>query len=335
MAPMNLSVIIPTLNEATVLPRLLEDLQRQTGVTLDIIVADGGSSDDTVEQATRHRARTLIAPRGRAAQMNAGRREARSDHLLFLHADSRLPSPVLLSEALAALKAAGDKTAGHFGLRFERQQPGHDFFYRYVEGKTRSNRPHTINGDQGLLITADFFDALGGYDERLPYLEDQRISARIFDVGRWVLLPGELLTSARRFESEGHAERYALMALMMGAHAVGLDAFFTQASAVYRAQNETQKLNVESFAALVRKLIRAQGWRGWHTLYRGGRYVRENAWQLFYRRDRVRNDGRDSALRFHDRWFAPLVSNTFGNLLAMALLIGWLYCVLPLSDRKP
>lgn len=329
---MDLSVIIPTLNEANALPLLLQDLNQQTGVRLDVIVADGGSTDGTLDVAQH--ARVVMAARGRAAQMNAGRRHAKGEYLLFLHADSRLPTPRLLSDALATLKATGDRAAGHFGLRFERQRPGQDFFYRYVEGKTRSNRSYTINGDQGLLIRRDFFDALGGYDERLPFLEDQRLAARIFEAGRWILLPGDLVTSARRFESEGHAERYALMALMMGAHVVGLEEFFAHAPAVYRAQNETRKLNVESFAALVRSLIRAQGWRGWHTLYRGGRFVRENAWQLFYRRDLIRNDGLDSALRFHDRWFAPLVRNPFGNTLAMLLLLVWLYGVLPLWNRS-
>ena len=331
---MALSVIIPTLNEAPALPLLLRDLRQQTGVALEIIVADGGSNDGTAELAAAQGAAVVAAARGRATQMNAGRRQARFPYLLFLHADSRLSSPRLLSEALMALRAAGDTAAGHFGLRFERQQPGHDFFYRYVEGKTRSNRRYSINGDQGLMISGRFFDALGGYDERLPFLEDQRISARITEAGHWILLPGDLVTSARRFECEGHAERYALMALMMGAHAVGLYEFFVQAPAVYRTQNETQKLNVEAFASTVRALIRQQGWRGWRTLYRGGRFVRENAWQLFYRRDLVRNDGRDRALRFHDRWFAPLVRNPLGNSLAMLLLMAWLYLVLPLSDSQ-
>lgn len=331
---MTLSVIIPTFNEASALPLLLQDLRRQTGVALEIIVADGGSSDGTAALAAAQGAVVVTAARGRATQMNAARRRARFPYLLFLHADSRLPSPLLLSEALAMLRAAGDTAAGHFGLRFERQQPGHDFFYRYVEGKTRSNRRYSINGDQGLMISGRFFDALGGYDERLPFLEDQRISTSILERGRWIVLPGDLVTSARRFEHEGHAERYALMALMMGAHAVGLDEFFVQAPAVYRTQNETQKLNVEAFAGTVRALIRQQGWRGWRTLYRGGRFVRENAWQLFYRRDLIRNDGRERALRFHDRWFAPLVRNPLGDGLAMLLLMVWLYLVLPLSNRQ-
>lgn len=332
---MSLSVVIPTLNETAALPRLLADLRAQTGLTLEIIVADGGSTDATREHAARLGAKLIRAPRGRGAQMNAGAAAATYDSLLFLHADTRLESPTLLADAQHALRVAGDdRVAGHFPLRFARTQPGHEFLFRYAEGKTRSNRRYTINGDQGLLISRKYFSELGGYDTRLLFLEDQRFSTRIFATGRWLLLPGELVTSARRFESEGHAERYALMALMMGAYAVGLDEFFEQAPHAYRAQNETQKLNVEAFAALVRKLIRAKGWDGWRTLYRGGRFVRENAWQLFYRRDLIRNDGRDSALRFHDRWFASLVSNPLGNTLAMLLLVIWLYGVLPRTAKN-
>lgn len=330
---MHLSVIIPTLNEAASLPLLLQDLRRQTGVLLEIIVADGGSSDDTPALVAPP-ACLVRASRGRAAQMNAGAKAATADWLLFLHADSRLPSPTLLCDALHAMHRAPPRSAGHFPLRFERTQPGHDLFFRYAEGKTRLNRPYTINGDQGLLISRHHFRELGGYDERLPFLEDQRLSACIFDSGRWLLLPGELVTSARRFESEGHAPRYALMALMMGAHAVGLHEFFVDAPEIYRTQSETEKLNVEAFAQRIRSRIRAQGWGGWRILYRGGRFVRENAWQLFYRRDLIRNDGDDRSLRFYDRWLSPLLRNPLGNLIAMLLLMGWLYVVLPVSNPR-
>lgn len=327
---MILSVIIPALNEAEHLPGLLESLRAQSGVDLEIVVADGGSSDATVACARAAGATVVRSARGRGLQMNAGAAASRGERLLFLHADTRLDSPTLLRDAVGALTGTDDDAcAGHFPLRFLRTQPGHDLLYRYLEGKTRLNRPYTINGDQGLLISRRYFNRLGGYDTRLPFLEDQRLSARIFATGRWLVLPGALTTSARRFESEGHRERLAVMALMMGAHAVGLDDFFTRAPDVYRAQAETARLQIAAFAGLIRQLIREQGWAGWRTLYRGGRFVRENAWQVFYRCDRMRNDGRDTALRFHDRVFARLVANPVGDLLAMALLCGWLYAVLP------
>ncbi len=321
---MFLSIIIPTLNEAAALPLLLEDLWSQTGVTLEVIVADGGSHDSTPEDARKLGARIIAAPRGRGAQMNAGAAASTAPWLLFLHADSRLESPTLLRDALEALAAAGAKVAGHFPLWFSRRHPGHDFLFRYLEGKTRSNRPNTINGDQGLLISRKYFDELGGFDESLSFLEDQRISARIFATGRWILLPGELSTSARRFESEGHAERLTLMALLTGAGAAGFDAFLQSAPEAYRPQPQTQRLDPAPFARLARRLMRRHGLQGLRTLYRGGSFVRENAWQLFYRRDLLRGDGQWTALQFHDRWFAPAMNTAFGNALGMLLLWLWL-----------
>jgi rSAM/selenodomain-associated transferase 2 len=272
-----LSVIIPTLDEAGTLPALLADLHAQTGLVLQIIVADGGSRDGTPGLALAAGAQLQTSPRGRARQMNAGRRLATAAHLLFLHADSRLPDPQLLARALASLQACADpRVAGHFGLRFIRHQPGRERFYRFLEAKTRSQRPGTINGDQGLLLRASWFDQLGGFDESLPYLEDQHFAATVFRYGRWLLLPGELHTSARRFEQEGHGRRYALMGLMSAMHTLGLRAFFDAAPGIYVAQSETHELRLGPYLRLAARLIVTRP-RCWWPLLRLGL---ANAWQL-------------------------------------------------------
>src|SRR6266850_130022 len=87
-----IGVVIPTLNEAEFLPALLSDLG-QVVVPLDIVVADGGSTDRTLAVASTAGVGTIVAPRGRATQMNAGARAVAGRWLLFLHADSRLPPP--------------------------------------------------------------------------------------------------------------------------------------------------------------------------------------------------------------------------------------------------
>lgn len=335
---MELSVVIPTLNEAAVLPMLLGQLRRQQGVHCEIVVADGGSTDATLTLAQAAGARIVAAPRGRAAQMNAGAAAARGEHLLFLHADSELPAPTLLREALAALRtgvaAHGRTCAGHFALRFTRRAAGHALFYRYLEEKTALNRPGTINGDQGLLLRADFFRALGGFDERLPFLEDARIASRIFERGRWLLLPGLLHTSARRFEAEGAYRRYTLMSLIMGLHAAGADGFFARAPTVYAAQSETGRLRLGPYLALARAVVREGGWRrGGATLLRAGRYTRQNSWQLFFWLDallrRWLGAGRYPFLYFHDRVFRPLTSNVLADGLAALLIAAWFLGVLP------
>lgn len=326
-----LSVIIPALNEAASLPRLLAQLRAQAGVQLEIVVADGGSTDDTPQLAAT--ADVLVrAPRGRGAQMNAGARAARAEALLFLHADSELGHSRVLQQALAFWRPqAAKRSAGHFALRFTQAQPGHENFFRYLEAKTRLNRPGTINGDQGLLIRREYLDELGGFDESLPFLEDARIGAKISAGGHWLLLPGELGTSARRFESEGHAARYTLMALMMGLHAAGAEEFFTQAPQVYRAQPQAGPLALRPYLSLARAVIRRRGL--WKTLRAVGRYARENAWQCFLWRDVRRNDGRHRCLEFHDRHLARLLDHRPFDTLAALLLAIWFYLYLPIADR--
>ena len=110
--PPQLSIIIPTLNEAAHLPALLADLQQQQGLSLELIVGDGGSTDATARIADSFGARLVHSGRGRGRQMNAAARWARGEFLLFLHADSRLEEPLLLRTALTALQQA------------EREQPG-------------------------------------------------------------------------------------------------------------------------------------------------------------------------------------------------------------------
>jgi len=333
MSAPHLAVIIPTLDEADVLPDLLAQLQTQSGLTLEIVIADGGSSDATPALAIAAGARLVQAPRGRGTQMNAGARVAQAEFLLFLHADSELPDAGLLQGALAALRQEPDRRiAGHFALRFRRRQPGHELFYRYLEAKTRLNRNGTVNGDQGLLLHRRYFAELGGFDDSLPFLEDARIAAKISASGRWQLLPGELHTSARRFESEGHEARYTLMALMMGLHAAGAHEFFAQAPQVYRAQAQTEGLALRPLLALARSVLRQRGI--WKTLRAAGRYARGNGWQLFFWRDVRRNDGSRRCLKFYDRRLAAALDHPFFDTLMALLLALWFYLYLPLKVKR-
>jgi rSAM/selenodomain-associated transferase 2 len=309
------------------LPALLQDLSRQQQIALQIVVADGGSSDDTVAIARSAGVDVVASARGRGVQMNAGSRRASSDFLLFLHADSALPDPLLLAEALTTLREAiarrGDaNVAGHFPLRFADASPQHATFYRYVEGKTRLNRPFTINGDQGLLIARSFFDQLGGFDEGLAFLEDQRIAAQIFARGQWLLLPGSIVTSARRFETEGIAERYALMAVIMGLYAGGADDFFRAAPQIYRAP--TGRLDLRSQLEAIERYLRGLGFAPrWRLLLKIGGFVRDNAWQLAYRRDVLAQDDARSRLRRFDRWIAPMLRNPVATIAGAVLARGW------------
>jgi rSAM/selenodomain-associated transferase 2 len=337
LAP-DLTVVIPALNEAQALPVLLDQLKRQEALALEVIVADGGSTDGTPALAGQAGARVITAPRGRGAQMNAGAGAANKVDLPFLHSRPELVSTLQLREALDALKArsaiVGGRSAGHFPLRFVRRAPGHELFYRYLEEKTALNRPGTINGDQGVLLPAEYFRELGGFDERLPFLEDQRLAERVFRTGHWHVLPGPLLTSARRFETEGVLRRYTVMSLIMGMHAAGADAFFARAREVYASQDETARLRVGAHLALARRVLVDAGWRGaLRILLRTGRYTRQNSWQMFFWCDVALRRERRPFLRFHDRVARPLTDNVLFDAITAVLIATWFLAVLPLAYR--
>jgi rSAM/selenodomain-associated transferase 2 len=341
----DLSVIIPCLNEVEILPRLLRGLAAQKGLMLEALVVDGGSTDNTVNAARASGVRVVTAARGRALQMNAGARESKADWLLFLHADSRVEDPSLLANALRAARqmvnAQGHhRVAGHFALRFNRRSGGHSMAWRYVEEKTAFNRPYCNNGDQGLLLSRRYFDELGGFDQQLSLLEDQRIVARIRAGGLFFTLPGILHSSARRFEQAGFHRQYLLMALIMAMHAAGTEDFFQRAPDIYRAQHEMQRLRLMPYLRLAQACIRRAGYG--KTWMRIGRLGRENWWQLFYFLDIALRPWLGPStypcLRAYERMVEPLTRNRLCDGLAASVLwlhfhlaiLPWAWC----QDRK-
>lgn len=322
-----LSVVVPVRNEAQRLPALLDALAAQRGIALEVIVADGRSTDTSRRiAAARGVVVTACAP-GRGAQMNAGAKLARGHWILFLHADSLPQNPHQLADAVQTLRAAPDhRAAGHFALHFVRRRRGHGFLYRYLEAKSASGRPQTINGDQGLLLTRAWFWELGGFDTSLGFLEDQRLAARIRSQGRWLLLPGRLATSARRFEAEGPIERTLLMAVIMTMEAIDLRSFFARAPALYRHQEAAEALLLTPYFRLLRALMRESGLRKscQHWL-RVGRYAAGESWQLFFALDVLLQPlwgRRQPATTCHDRVIAALMRNRVAAGAAAALVFA-------------
>jgi rSAM/selenodomain-associated transferase 2 len=346
MAIHELAIIIPTFNEASTILRLLGALDRQQNIHLQVIIVDGGSKDNTLAVAEDFSNKSKLdyqfvsADRGRAKQLNQGANIATSEELLFLHADSELSNPYLLANALAHLKArrqAIDHIAGHFGLHFQREHTNHAQAYYFFESKARLNRLDTINGDQGFMLSKCFFEALGGFDESLDYMEDARLARKIFAVGQWVTLPGSLTTSARRFEIEGLKQRQILNALLCNFDHIGLTEFFTEAVSAYRAQNNTGTLELKPFFVMIHAITKRIGILRATTLwYKTGAYVASNAWQLVFALDCRRNyttqlspgEGPTPALRFYDRWLRFLIDSPPGHLIATVLTFIWFYCSL-------
>jgi rSAM/selenodomain-associated transferase 2 len=192
-----LSIVIPTLNEEQHIGACLESVH-----TLDaeVIVADGGSSDATGTIARRHGARLIHAPRGRGSQLRAGAAAAGGDAILFIHADCVLAE----SGARAVMSAIVDPsfTIGTLRLRLAGRHP----LYNLYSWFTRFDSIWTSFGDQGIVIRRGLYDRLGGFPD-WPLLEDVKLLREARRTAKINSLPGEMITSARRFERVGIARQ--------------------------------------------------------------------------------------------------------------------------------
>jgi rSAM/selenodomain-associated transferase 2 len=339
MGKPDLSVIIPVLNEAEALPALLHDIKGQKEVTVEIIIGDGGSTDGSQRIVADAGVLVVQVQTGRGAQMNGAAAKASGEFLLFLHADCTMDDPYLFSKALKALRTEisfqkNFKVAGHFPLRFVRTTKRNNYAYRYLEEKTRLNRVNTTNGDQGFMLARAYFKDLGGFEESLPFLEDQELAERIRKGGVWITLPGTLQTSARRFETEGFHRRYILMSMMMGCYSVGMKTFFAKAPSVYKDQQEARFLRLYPVLAVVWEImVRDLGfWRSVQFWYRLGRYIRSNAWQLFFLLDvalrNVFGRQRYVFLKLYDKLVGPVLNFTVFDVVTGVLSFIWFMLIL-------
>ncbi len=200
-----LSIVMPVLNEAAGVQAALQALAplRQRGV--EVIVADGGSSDNSAALALPWADRVTVAPRGRARQMNAGAVLARGDVLLFLHADTRLPPAA--DQLLAAALAAGAVWG-----RFDVHISGRPWMLRTVATlmNLRSRWTGIATGDQALFVRRAAFDAVQGYPDQ-PLMEDIELSRRLRRVAPPACLRARVTTSGRRWETHGVWRTIVLM----------------------------------------------------------------------------------------------------------------------------
>ena len=337
----NISLIVPVLNEEMILPAFLESLKKQRDIAFEVIFCDGGSTDQTLNFLQSYQSelmfRVLSGEKGRARQMNRGVGHAKAPNLLFLHADSIFPESNALRKAADAFefeikKNNCEKVAAHFPLRFLRSNLQPSLAFYYYECKTLLNRPGCINGDQGILITRTFFLELGGFDESLGFLEDELLARLIFEQGRWLLLPGTIQTSARRFESEGLYERQVLNALIMNFSNIDWHAFFHQVVGIYREQKDTPRLDLRPFFHTIVVLLKKETFKKRFSLwYRTGAYVNNNAWQIAFFLD-VRASFKKASkqrlptthnLMIFDNFLRPCINHPVG--FAAAGILTWLW----------
>jgi rSAM/selenodomain-associated transferase 2 len=340
-----ISLIVPVLNEEKNLLELLESLKNQNAVFFELIFCDGGSDDGSHAIIENHvnkvpfNVSIVHSQRGRGRQMNLGAQHAQAQTLLFLHADSKFTDPLALKKAIDALdskvcRLGSDKVAGHFSLRFLRSDTRSSLAYHFYEGKTSLNRSGCINGDQGFLMRRRFFEEIGGFDESLGFLEDERLAKRIFEQGQWILIPAEIITSARRFETEGLFERQVLNALIMNFSYIGWDVFFREVVGIYNAQKESGRLKLLPFFNKIVQLLHKESFKRRIFLwYQTGTYVNENAWQLAYALDVRRNfhagqvltRNNKPFLKLFDSYGRCLVNHFFGRFVTMCLTWFWFH----------
>lgn len=212
-----LCIVVPVLDEAQTLGPRLQALQafRQRGAR--VVVVDGGSQDDTLAIAKDHADLALLAPRGRAAQMNAGAAACPADVLLFLHADTALPDN---ADVLVRRATLGPFFWGRFDVRIDSPRP----LLRLVSMlmNLRSRWTGIATGDQALFVRHDLFRQIGGFPE-LPLMEDIAISRALKQHGRPACLNESVTTSARRWERHGVWRTIFLMWRLRAAFFFGAD----------------------------------------------------------------------------------------------------------------
>jgi rSAM/selenodomain-associated transferase 2 len=190
------SVIVPTLNEARTLGATLDVLTDLPGVR-EIIVVDGGSEDKTVAVARAHGVRLLHANRGRGPQMHAGAQAALGDILWFVHADTHPPPDA--THHIETTLARPDISGGCFAVRFDSTSwPAYFLAWLYA----RLRRLNLCYGDATLFVRRGAYEQVGGF-RPFPLFEDVELAGRLRQCGRFLCLPVEVITSARRFEGHG------------------------------------------------------------------------------------------------------------------------------------
>ncbi|HET7276401.1 MAG TPA: TIGR04283 family arsenosugar biosynthesis glycosyltransferase [Longimicrobiaceae bacterium] len=213
-----ISIILPALDEGAAIADTLRSLQDARLAGHEVVVVDGGSSDNTVALARPHADLVLEGSRGRARQMNQGATAASGEVLLFLHADTVLPdgAALLIADALSREAVKW----GRFDVRLSGARP----ILRVVERlmNLRSRLTGMATGDQAIFVRAMLFERVGGFPDQ-PIMEDLALSRALLAHSRPACIRKPVITSSRRWEENGAIATIILMWRLRAAYYFGAD----------------------------------------------------------------------------------------------------------------
>ncbi len=200
-----ISIIIPVLNEELNLPDVLNNLQSFRSKGHEVVIVDGGSSDNSLMLAQQGADIVIVSKAGRALQMNSGAAVATGGLFLFLHCDTILPD-----NALKII--ANNYQAENYWGRFDVRLSGNKFVFRLIERlmNLRSRLTSIATGDQAIFIEQKLFNQLGGFPE-IALMEDIAISGLLRKLSPPVCLRQKVITSSRRWENNGVLATVLLM----------------------------------------------------------------------------------------------------------------------------
>jgi rSAM/selenodomain-associated transferase 2 len=189
-----ITIIIPTLNDAHYLERLLDRILTNAGPSIEVIVCDGGSQDEAKKICQDKKVHFIQTKPSRAIQMNAGAKLAKADYLYFLHADT-IPRSSFLEDLKQLI--ADDKPAACYRSKFDKGP----FMLKLNAKFTRLKWLVARGGDQSLLIKKPLFEELGGYDEGMHIMEEFPLIKKLLSKDLLTILPHTILICTRKYEN--------------------------------------------------------------------------------------------------------------------------------------